>query len=914
MERPTLYETGILNGTHFVESFKSHETADGFLHASEYIPVVSTNMIRLERETLVDEDYDIDGLVIELETFSAIKLECRNLSLELGGNLKPIYQFIKKHINQSMFNSSAMKVVNKIDGLTVCRSQGYCLNLTLLPLPQISEQDSFLFIEQGKLFFQTFRIKFAQCLEAASQEEKHRDTLMKNSLYDLKYWDVLPQDQDYVFTLMDRAVNQSKSILPTGLNPVVLLWQFGQKQRVDLDVSSLVHVNAIKHLSIHSAVTLDMSVSNTHLFWSRAGLQDLINTRGSLFSCYTFSEASNFQSNLDGRPLDIRGELRNISRFPRHITFVQLYATTPHRCASKCCPHPISGSIVSCGLLHPQTTSKFIRHGTDYINNVKDNIGKMGHPSCARLEIVTRHDGIPPSTHLNGRTMIDSDQLHDILESRPLMIPFYDEQSEDISFSSVIVTICNHLAEKLKGLFNLHRNRGGFEESWTAFQLELALEQFFFGRCLCPNDTQMSINLGPGSGSLVDRSLTCERGFLALEEPTACASDNCCPPPLEIWTHNSMEQDRIRRMMDFGSSLNGSLPVIGAKLIQVVIGDFKSAAMGNIMDKLTSLVPPYSFNVEKGLSLSALAGDIELSLKNSRYPNVCQVAAKQIKDKGLNIGQVIQSGVEYLNIVFFPSLKRFTQPNSVVRWNKKDLIEVILPGKEKSTKLLSTEISQDVINALVTRDICYESKLKRLQEVGALPWMYPAIQKLRGLCRDRAHLIDICVYITCIAMVQLGMFVQYDKFYALHHKMLPIVVKLKSAEILGPFILSGIHKFQINRLHDSIPHRLPPAVSEPVAPPKKKFVPNRAMVEQQEENMDIMDENGTEEIVMEKAKVHIPACSRGRWATEEMMVMARIVGQTDKRLAYKKYVSECRNAHVPFRDFHSFAYKLNRMQ
>lgn len=73
---------------------------------------------------------------------------------------------------------------------------------------------------------------------------------------------------------------------------------------------------------------------------------------------------------------------------------------------------------------------------------------------------------------------------------------------------------------------------GGYAASWRAYQLELALESFFFRHPLSTGDYPLSVSLGTDSNN--PYSLTYQRGFLGLA-PHSSASAGVVPPPLENW-------------------------------------------------------------------------------------------------------------------------------------------------------------------------------------------------------------------------------------------------------------------------------------------------------------------------------------------------------------------------------------------
>lgn len=92
--------------------------------------------------------------------------------------------------------------------------------------------------------------------------------------------------------------------------------------------------------TVHAAIDI-FTDGEVDLLWSTSGLQELIGLRGVLSTCLSLTDCGNFQSNLDGRPMDIKNGLRKVCRFPDQLRFVQLYADIPHR-QPNCRFHPVS--------------------------------------------------------------------------------------------------------------------------------------------------------------------------------------------------------------------------------------------------------------------------------------------------------------------------------------------------------------------------------------------------------------------------------------------------------------------------------------------------------------------------------------------------------------------------------------------
>lgn len=159
--------------------------------------------------------------------------------------------------------------------------------------------------------------------------------------------------------------------------------------------------------------------------------------------------------------------------------------------------------------------------------------------------------------------------LEMLLEYYPMVVPFWDLE-DGCGLFDIVHSVSNYLCESLTSLLHEHKGLGGFKESWSAFQLELALEEMFFGRCAHHPSRPYSASLGVCASDL--KSFTFQKGFLGLS-PVGCASVGTDPPPLKTWMSDVEQQDRIMRVFPLSNTLKSSPAVIGDALILVLLGD-----------------------------------------------------------------------------------------------------------------------------------------------------------------------------------------------------------------------------------------------------------------------------------------------------------------------------------------------------
>lgn len=72
-----------------------------------------------------------------------------------------------------------------------------------------------------------------------------------------------------------------------------------------------------------------------HVMWSRSGLEEWVGDRGALFPALGMSETANFQSNLDGRRVDVCRELLEVLHDGEESV-----------------KHPVNGVVTCCDMVH----------------------------------------------------------------------------------------------------------------------------------------------------------------------------------------------------------------------------------------------------------------------------------------------------------------------------------------------------------------------------------------------------------------------------------------------------------------------------------------------------------------------------------------------------------------------------------
>lgn len=149
----------------------------------------------------------------------------------------------------------------------------------------------------------------------------------------------------------------------------------------------------VKKITVHSAVNIASDIDDIDLMWSSSGIREVIGNRGVLRTCLSFTDCGTFQSNLDGRPLDLKDDRRRVALHPHNVRFVQLYADVPH-IKLKSRFHPVSGCIAGGKCFPKPTAGAFYSDAKRYISTVQNNWFLMSKWIC-RIEFVSELPLIP---------------------------------------------------------------------------------------------------------------------------------------------------------------------------------------------------------------------------------------------------------------------------------------------------------------------------------------------------------------------------------------------------------------------------------------------------------------------------------------------------------------------------------------
>lgn len=383
------------NGSTFVNALKG-DTIGEFLSRDKYIPVRSCSLTDAEDYCLIDYKPDIDGVVIEWKHLSGTAQRVSRLQLVPPKNicLKYMYAVIKKHLDLAQFNANSRHMLRYCVANQLYYNDGWETWLGFIPQHDCE-------ISYPKEVLRTLSLKTMYEVKAETQRimryvrGKHfaDNTLVKNNLNDLSTITILPDDQLPVMMAFEAALEKSSCF--SGFRPMLITFRFGDKCHTGLELPIAIN-ETVERVSVHVGLEVgasfpkyeylnEPSSSMWNLLWSRDGVHQVVGNRGYVWKAFSFSECVNYQSNLDGRRMDIINELRAVCIMPERMHYVQLYADLPHR-LPKCRMHPVSAAVIMPNGVG-STRSSSASDAKHYISELQNNFANLYNCRC-RLEFV----------------------------------------------------------------------------------------------------------------------------------------------------------------------------------------------------------------------------------------------------------------------------------------------------------------------------------------------------------------------------------------------------------------------------------------------------------------------------------------------------------------------------------------------
>lgn len=862
---------------------------------------------------------DVDGCVVELNSLNAIQFPVRHVTmLSLGHlSLRSIKPMLRKHVDLTGYTKEQLTNFNHCLGSQLFYQEGWEGWIGFVPCmnnKSRTELQSQVIKEHCRRHLESVKSCFRRKLMDMGKSGKGLRTLMKNDVMQTSKLAVVPDDSKLILATLQSAIDEYRAL--DEMDVILFCFRFGEKASGGVSLIGFDR-NEIKRITIHSAINIQSEYME--LLWSSCGLQSIVGSRGVLRSCLSFVDCANYQSNLDGRMIDISRLLRSVFYHPNSLQFVQLYADLPH--AKPCTRyHPVSGSIVG-GLIYPKQTSlAYKRDAERYISSLECNFNFMHNSSC-RLEGVT--ELVEWKETVTAEDSLNVDKVFVMLEQQPLLVPF------PIGMTRCVKEMGLWICGELKSLLENFSCTGNINATWRAFQLELAAEKVLWGSPVCLKSLNYSVNLGPGKLEPT-RSLCDHLGFLALERWTACMAFEDSVPWHGIWTASELIGKKILKSVGMHDVIHSSTFVLGRRLVHALIADLYDVGGAGTYIRFEEfkaqlfLEKPTKVQVLGSVTLNQLLSTLCIQRKTAPvmvYSSLCQL----LKNADLNIADILRDGFAEMGIKHFPAIHTYdVHRNPSLGWRACAGVWKIIRTDDKTSDVgHSANVLSSLVRAeLEMRQLVHISKLKRAPIT--LPWIEVCARKLSKEKLSDKDLVTVLSFISCIGLMMNGWYVDYECLEALE-KELPInQFRLRNFEVLSKLLMSHFHKFKLFRLHWTIPFKMTTVEATQTVKAIKTTSPfvTEDLVTHVEENGRITDEDNLS--IVDNVTFRVPTClpvglrTKERWTADELELLdevrrARYREQITLTSAYDLYKKKCLERNVQIRSFVAFKRKVDRM-
>ncbi len=852
--------------------------------------------------------FDINGVLVEVSSLYSLRPGVHRLFLDQHAlRVVPMWQLLKKHLTTRNYSQAVLREWSHIHGVKVgLVDGGFQLCISLVPENPVRPSRCLDTMEKGQSLTKQYMCQvlthFAEQVKGLQPSLLARPTFQRNNLNNLGHMDVCPRDQMFVLSLLDQAISDTTPL--QGLRAMVTLSRYGQKDPDPVRLSDMINMTEILKVSVHAGVVIRVNpVGNTgcltHLMWSRLGLQDVTGPGGAISTNQSIHEAANYQSNLDDHPIVIDDKLLDVfAALPNKplMNHLQLYCNTPHTHQTPFYKHPVSGVISTCGLLHADQTRAMHARALGYLSHMDDLIHKADIHLSACIEVVLLFEeerGIPELFH--PEDAFDQKGLIRLLEKKPMLLPFKDDEGQGLR--SVTSAVLQHLSGELHALLFLYSHMGGFKPSWRAFQLELALEEYFHGQPRCVSSRPYSSTLGTSSANIESRTKT--RGFLGLA-PHSGASAALVPPPLENYIQDQTQRERVERLFLFSDSLIGQPSQVATELVKVLAKDVYRSNSFPLQDLVSEDKPPM---VVESVSYECFVHSVTNNVGRFKFPLVLHRANSMLEKEGFDFATLLLDGLRALDIKWFPKIEYFPERSKRVIWDTKSYVELFdKPLDRRMPPILTT--TNAVIQHIVNTGLSFGSSMNRYRERG-MPWLTEVLARVQRRFRepqrrrDEIKQLNLLCFVSCIGLIQNETHVDLGILRDMYLTIPYTLGMLRELGILSNFTLPyNIDGLQLYRLGPGIPYRVPPLPFR-LAPLYDPLT--RGKEDSEPEDVQLLEE---EEDVPESSTAMVrPAYPSKPWSPEEI-AMITLEGQGD--MAYAHYVQHCQIAGVPARCLTAF--------
>lgn len=883
------------NTANLMAPFDAAETVEDFLKAQDVrVPLYASKILDASNQLLFE--YDIDGVVLELESITAINRGLHYLFLpKKQRNMADHWKFFKKHFKLDGLSTSALTALTLCQGTAIAfLDGGYFLNLTVFPKdiqrPSVLLKLRHVYRGVALEALEEVADRFQKLLSMSSNEDIQRKTLQKQLLHDTAKFEVLEEDLAYILGLVEAAINDTNKDRG-DIHISVSVIRLGQKQANTLDLDFLT-TDKIRRTSLHVAMTMKTNDRDGNLAWSRNGMQRVMGHSANIWTNMGMHETVNIQTPLPGKPIDINRQFYRVLTSQGHpINFIQFYTPTPFVRKTVKRPHPVSGLITMLDLQHHSTRQEMQAEAARYLSSMRDMQRKMVGQLALRVEYVARIESAMSNSYV-ARDFFNAAEMAALLTEQALVVPFQGDEVVKILMMTV-----KYLCQVLMNLQASHAGKGGFEASWKAYQCEVAFEELVHGHPLLYADRNYSASLG--TCTVRDWSLSHSRGFIGLEPfNNAAVGDN--PPPIERWTRDPRLIHRVNRLFPLTNTLDTTPSLIGAQMLKVIIGDLFN----------TAILPLHLFTsveLEEGYRLTGSVTAESLSQQLATvyvfsFPHTFDRGRQLVSDAGHDVAACLLLGLGELGIKHFPLLRMKTGGRYNARVVPGHFLAVHPEGKDPPEQAQIATLVEEICTEMERWRITYARNLDHYRTFG-MPWLPLVVKRLPAM--EKEDRLKQLTFISCIALRQNNEFVDYGQFKELLAKCKYPQVFLQKKLILGHDLLEQVTAFRVWRIHHSIPVRVNKA-RQPKVPGQ-----TRKEREEKEEEQDVPEEPPEpqeEQRSIPSASLVLAAGVKLRWTPWELDLVMRY-HNLSHREAYNEYIKECQKVSMHVRTLRSFVEK-----
>lgn len=410
---------------------------------------------------------------------------------------------------------------------------------------------------------------------------------------------------------------------------------------------------------------------------------------------------------------------------------------------------------------------------------------------------------------------------------------------------STLEKVLSHFVKELYSILDKNNGVARYDPSWKAFQLELALEELFYGHPLSPLDLQLSVSLG--TNTVKPNSLTHTQGFIGLA-PHSAASAGEVPPPLHHWTRNDLQTKRLERIFPVCQALDAVPALLGVRVIHLLLCDIFRRNEDIPFAALKAERPPGRLSGSIDLELFCE----DLSTKNSfPTPLTFGRAREMMVENGVDVKKSLIEGFIAEKLRFFPHIKfRDVRGGRKLFWNCKDYILLESQGHDIQLSKVTTATLQ-VFSEVERRSLSYSRNLEKYRDHGMV-WMEKVLQRLPSRVKGTLQ-VNVLTFVSCVGMIMNGDYVDYNHLRTLLADMSPHVSQaiLQSWQIQSQFNLPKVFNFLVWKLKEDIPYRVQvPAKPMPVVKAREDAVEEQPFEDVQE----VEDQDQVEPVARSKPR------------------------------------------------------------